>query len=119
MRYEGGFDIIWVTLDDLNVQLRLRATTDAAPMTAPTPHLQDLDPFLTPSKELQSLLDGIEELWHLRDEQTTPQDLRHYLTNVMRMCDAKPGDYAWRRCVIDLADVFFKPMKGERERLHA
>ena len=106
-------------VDDLNTQLRLRATTDATPMTAPMPHLQNIDPSLTPCKELQSLLDGIDEFWHLRDEQTTPQDLRHYLTNVMRMCDAKPGDYAWRRCVIDLADVFFKPMKGERERLQA
>jgi hypothetical protein len=119
VRYESGLDIHWVTLDDLNTQLRLRATTDATPMTAPMPHLQNIDPSLTPCKELQSLLDGIDEFWHLRDEQTTPQDLRHYLTNVMRMCDAKPGDYAWRRCVIDLADVFFKPMKGERERLQA
>lgn len=36
------------------------------------------------------------------------------------MCDAKPGDNALRQCVIvDLADAFFKPMKGERERLQA
>ena len=70
------------------MQLRLRASTDAAPVTASMPHLPNVDPSLTPCKELQSLLDGIEELWHLRDEQTTPQDLRHFLTNVMRMCDA-------------------------------
>ena len=35
----------------------------------------------------------------------------------MRMCAAKPEDYARKVCVSDLTDLFFKPMKGERQRL--
>ena len=48
------------------------------PVTALMSRLPNIDPSVTPCKELQSLLDGIEELWHLLDEQTTPQDPRHF-----------------------------------------
>jgi hypothetical protein len=33
------------------------------------------------------------------------------------MCRSGPDCVAYQQCIMDLADVFFKPMAGERERL--
>ena len=57
--------------------------------------------------------------WHKQDEVLTPYDMRHFLANCMYMCSAGPDCEAYRKCIADLSDVFFKPMRGERDRLLA
>jgi len=39
--------------------------------------------------------------------------MRHFLSNVMAMCRVGPESDAYKVCIADLADVFFKPMSGE------
>ena len=66
---------------------------------------------------LQRLLDGVSSEWHKHFEVLTPYDMRHFLSSCMAMCRAGPDCGAYRQCIADLADVFFKQMRGERERL--
>ena len=120
VRDEGSNGLRWVNLQELNAQLKLRADVDATLATERAPlGFHPLPVALADAADdrLAALQAKVPENWHELDAQTTPQDLRHFLTNIMRMCAAKPGDYAWKVCVSDLTSVFFKPMKGERERL--
>ena len=76
--------------------------------------------FLSPAKNeqfLQELLAGVNEKWHEHEDVCTPYDMRLFLANCMSMCRTGLDCVAYQQCIMDLADVFFKPMEGERERL--
>ena len=68
-------------------------------------------------RRLKSIQDRAGGVWHETSTFVTGQDHSHWIRNVMEMVSSSPDDRLYQLCMLDLSDVLFKIVDGEKKRL--
>jgi len=68
-------------------------------------------------RRLESIQDRAGGVWHETSTFVTGQDHSHWIRNVMEMVSSSPDDRFHQLCMLDLSDVLFKIVDGEKKRL--
>lgn len=67
--------------------------------------------------KIKTIEDSCGCAWHETAAFKTGQDHSHWIRNVMEMVSSSPDDKLYQICMLDLSDVLFKMVDGEKERL--